>query len=71
MQVGDPISADHDGCHGTGIIHAVAGDRIYVWLSIRHERDWTSTITHSTAQAGCPLSYMLWLPASAVTLDSW
>ena len=43
---------------------------MYVRLTVKSADVWTSQVTGGTVPAGCPLSYLLWLPASRVALDN-
>ncbi len=66
MQVGDRITVEHHGHAATGIIDAVVGARVYVRVTVWPEQAWTSPLTGGTVPAGCPISYLLWLPADSV-----
>ncbi len=68
MKVGDQVHAEHDGHTGTGPVEAVSGARVLVRLYVRPAQDWISPVTGGTVPAGCPISYLLWLPAANVHL---
>lgn len=68
MQVGDRIHAEHDGHRGTGIVEAVDGGQVLLRLTVRSPDPWTSPVTGGTVPAGCPVSYLLWLPTSDLRL---
>lgn len=66
MRVGDVIEAEHDGELGTGIVAAVRGGQAFVRLTVRSTEPWRSPITGGIVPAGCPRTYLLWLPTAAV-----
>lgn len=68
MHVGDRIKVEHDGQVGAGIVDAIAGDRVYVRLTVRPSQPWISPVTGGTVPAGCPISYLLWVSAAAAAI---
>jgi hypothetical protein len=65
---GDLVRAVHDGEAGVGVIDAVRADHALVRLTIQSAQEWTSPITGGTIPAGCPRTYLLWMPLADVCL---
>jgi len=62
MKVGDVVTALYEGQSSRGRVEAVNSGRALVRLTVRAVTDWTSPITGGTVPAGCPRTYLLWLP---------
>lgn len=56
-------TAPYEGQPSWGRVEAVAGGRALIGLTVRAAADWTSPLTGGTVPAGCPRTYLLWLPA--------
>ncbi len=63
MDVGDLVTVPYEGQPSWGRVEAVAGGRALIRLTVRAAADWTSPVTGGTVPAGCPRTYLLWLPA--------
>ncbi len=61
------VTALYEGQSSRGRVEAVNGGRALVRLTVRAATDWTSPITGGTVPAGCPRTYLLWLPAGRLT----
>ncbi len=62
VDVGDVVTAFYDGLPCRGRAEAVAPGRAFVRLAVRAPVDWTSPVTGGTVPAGCPRTYLLWMP---------
>jgi len=62
VDVGDVVTALYEGQSSRGRVEAVNGGRALVRLTVRAVTDWTSPLTGGTVPAGCPRTYLLWLP---------
>jgi len=67
VDVGDAVSGWYDGVPCSGRVDAVAAGRALVRLTVVAAEGWTSPITGGTVPAGCPRTYLLWLPAGRLT----
>ncbi len=63
VDVGDLVTVPYEGQPSCGRVEAVAGGRALIRLTVRAPADWTSPLTGGTVPAGCPRTYLLWLPA--------
>lgn len=62
MDVGDVVTVPYEGQPSSGRVEAVAAGRALIRLTVRAAADWTSPLTGGTVPAGCPRTYLLWLP---------
>ncbi len=69
MDAGDVVAVHYDGAPCRDRVESVRAGRALVRLTVVADEGWTSPITGGIVPAGCPRTYLLWLPCRGAPLS--